>query len=71
MKITISSNYDETFTADLKIPTSTPAPGLIIIQEIFGVNEVMRNIADRYAQLGYVAIIPDLFWRQEPGIELS
>ncbi|MEM1170968.1 MAG: dienelactone hydrolase family protein [Cyanobacteria bacterium P01_H01_bin.35] len=71
MKITISSNHGETFTAYLKIPASTPAPGLIIIQEIFGVNEVMRNIADRYAEAGYVAIVPDLFWRQESEIELT
>ncbi len=71
MKITISSNNGETFTAYLKMPVSTPAPGLIIIQEIFGVSEVMRNIADRYAEAGYVAIVPDLFWRQEPEIELS
>lgn len=71
MKIKISSNNGETFSAYLKAPTSTPAPGLIIIQEIFGVNEVMRNIADEYAQAGYVAIVPDLFWHQEADIELT
>ncbi|MGB3508556.1 MAG: dienelactone hydrolase family protein [Microcoleaceae cyanobacterium] len=71
MKITISSNKGDNFSAYLKTPVSTPAPGLIIIQEIFGVNEVMRNIADEYAEAGYVAIVPDLFWRQEPGIELT
>lgn len=71
MKITISTYNGDTFSAYLKTPASTPAPGLIIIQEIFGVNEVMRNIADEYAEAGYIAIVPDLFWRQEPGIELS
>ena len=41
------------------------------IQEIFGVNDVMRGISDRLAAEGFVALCPDLFWRQEPGLQLS
>jgi carboxymethylenebutenolidase len=44
---------------------------LVILQEIFGVNGVMRDVADKYAELGYVAIVPDLFWRIEPGISIT
>jgi carboxymethylenebutenolidase len=44
---------------------------LVIIQEIFGVNGVMREIADSYAELGYVTVVPDLFWRIEPGISIT
>ncbi len=46
-------------------------PGIVLIQEIFGVNKVMRDIADRLAKQGYVVACPDIFWRQEPGIQLT
>ena len=51
--------------------TGTRAPGLVIIQEIFGVNAVMRELADGFAARGYHALVPDLFWRIEPGVQLS
>jgi len=47
------------------------APGMIVIQEIFGINGNVRAICDEYAAEGYVAIAPDLFWRQEPGVQLD
>ena len=59
------------FGAYLALPTSGRGPGLVIAQEIFGVNKTMRDIADDYAEEGYVVLVPDLFWRQEPGIELG
>jgi carboxymethylenebutenolidase len=46
-------------------------PGMLVIQEIFGVNQVMRELCDGYAAQGYVALCPDLFWRQEPGIQIT
>ncbi len=48
-----------------------PAPAIIVIQEIFGINADMRHKCDALAAQGYIAIAPDLFWRQEPGIELT
>ncbi len=69
--ITISLEAGESFSGYLAAPSSTPAPGIVLIQEIFGVNAYMRTIADEFAELGYVVLCPDLFWRQEPGIQLT
>lgn len=46
-------------------------PGILVIQEIFGVNKVMRDICDDLAKQGYVALCPDIFWRQEPGVDIT
>ena len=62
---------DGSFSGYLAVPKSTPAPGILVIQEIFGVNKVMRDLCDGYAANGYLALCPDLFWRQEPGIQLT
>jgi carboxymethylenebutenolidase len=60
------------FSAYLAEPEGTAkAPGMIVIQEIFGVNANVRAICDDYARDGYLAIAPDLFWRQEPGVQLD
>jgi len=59
------------FSAYVAVPAKTPAPGILLAQEIFGVNKVMRTIADTFAQKGFVAMCPDLFWRQEPGIQIT
>jgi carboxymethylenebutenolidase len=48
-----------------------PWPAVVAIQEIFGVNAVMREACDSLAAQGFLAICPDLFWRLEPGIELT
>jgi carboxymethylenebutenolidase len=48
-----------------------PAPAIVAIMEIWGVNDTMRAHAHEYAQAGYICLVPDLFWRQEPGVELS
>lgn len=71
LEVAIASTNGARFTGYLATPTAEMAAGLVIIQEIFGVNRVMRQIADAYAAAGYLAIVPDLFWRQEPGIELD
>jgi carboxymethylenebutenolidase len=63
---------DGPFMAYLVVPEgATKRPAVVIIQEIFGVNENIRTIARTYAAQGYIAIAPDLFWRQEPGIQLT
>jgi carboxymethylenebutenolidase len=60
------------FGAFLSFPEKKlPAPAVIVIQEIFGVNKNMRDICEKLSQAGYLAICPDLFWRQEPGIRLT
>lgn len=55
----------------LATPSSGKGPGLVVIQEIFGVNKVMRDLADGFAARGYFALVPDLFWRIEPGVQLT
>ena len=59
------------FQAYLSLPASGKGPGLVLAQEIFGVNRTMREAADYYAEEGYVVLVPDLFWRQEPGVQLG
>jgi carboxymethylenebutenolidase len=59
------------FNAWLAEPEGTPKGAIVVIQEIFGVNEGIRRKADHWASLGYVGIAPDLFWRLEPGVELD
>ena len=62
---------DGTFNAYVAAPAITPAPVVIVIQEIFGVNSGIREIADDLAKQGFISICPDLFWRFEPGLQLS
>jgi carboxymethylenebutenolidase len=59
------------FTAYLAKPDPGTGPGIVVLQEIFGVNHILRDIADILALQGYFAIVPDLFWRQEPGIQIT
>jgi carboxymethylenebutenolidase len=62
---------DGIFGAYIATPASGGGPGIVVIQEIFGVNQVMRDLCDGYAAQGYIAICPDLFWRIEPGVRLT
>ncbi len=62
---------DGGFGAYVALPASTPAPGILVAQEIFGVNQVMRDVCDWLAGEGYVACCPDIFWRIEPGIQIT
>lgn len=59
------------FAAYVAYPAKKPAAAIIVIQEIFGVNADMRAKCDDFAKKGYIAICPDLFWRQEPGVDLT
>ena len=68
--ITITGS-DGKFSGYLAKPASGKGPGVLLIQEIFGVNKVMRDLADGFAAQGYVVLCPDLFWRQEPGIQIT
>jgi carboxymethylenebutenolidase len=52
-------------------PAGTPKGGLVVVQEIFGVNPHIRSVADRYAAAGYLAVAPALFDPVQPGVELG
>ena len=69
--IQIKANNGKFFNAYLAVPKCGKGPGIVLAQEIFGINETMRNIADYYAEEGYVVLVPDLFWRQQPDLDLS
>lgn len=62
---------DGAFGGHLALPHGGSGPGLVLIHEIFGVNDYVRDAAQRFAGLGYVALAPDLFWRTQPGLELA
>ena len=62
---------DGIMNAYLAIPDGPPAGGIVAIMEIWGVNDTMRKHAHEFAEAGFVCLVPDLFWRQEPGVELS
>jgi carboxymethylenebutenolidase len=62
---------DGSFGGYLASPASGRGPGIVVIQEIFGVNQVMRDIADGMSSRGFFALVPDLFWRLQPGVELT
>lgn len=59
------------FSAYCALPESGTGPGIVVLQEIFGVNQVMRDLCDGFAADGYIAVAPDLFWRIEPGVQLT
>lgn len=59
------------FSAYAVFPAAAKAPAVIVIQEIFGVNKNLRNICDGLAAQGYLAVCPDLFWRQQPGVDIT
>lgn len=69
--IQIPSLDGQNFDAYIARPSLSTAPVIIVIQEIFGVNAVMRKICDDLAQTGYLALCPDLFWRQERNVQLT
>src|SRR5205085_7163161 len=52
------------------LPAGGRGPGILVLQEIFGVNDYIRGRAETLAGLGYVAMAPDLYWRLEPGLEI-
>src|SRR2546422_8745896 len=53
------------------LPDVGSGPGLVVIQEIFGVNGYIKGVCGRLAKLGYVAMAPDLYWRLSPGAALD
>ena len=69
--IDITAEDGGSFQGFLATPDSGGGAGVIVLQEIFGINYFIRETCHRLAAQGYMALCPDLFWRQEPGVELS
>jgi carboxymethylenebutenolidase len=69
-RITIAGR-DGTFNAYIARPKTLPASTVVVLQELFGVNVDIRKTCDELAEQGFIAVAPDLFWRQEPGVDLS
>ncbi|MGK5025161.1 dienelactone hydrolase family protein [Janthinobacterium sp. RB2R34] len=69
--IDITGADGATFQAYLAVPHLGKGPGIVLLQEIFGVNEHIRTVAEQYAADGYVVLVPDLFWRDGAHIELG
>jgi carboxymethylenebutenolidase len=60
-----------TFLAYIARPETLPAPAVVVLQELFGLNTDIRKTCDELAEQGFLAVTPDLFWRQEPGVDLN
>src|SRR5271168_1044943 len=69
-RITVKGQ-DGVFAAYIARPTALPTPVVVVLQELFGVNADIRKTCDELAAQGFIAIAPDLFWRQEPGVDLD
>jgi carboxymethylenebutenolidase len=67
----IAARDGGSFGGHLTVPESGNGPGLLLLQEIFGVGDFLKAKADDLAGLGYVVLCPDVFWRIEPGIALA
>lgn len=69
--IELTAADGRSLSAYLAEPVGTPRGAVVVVQEIFGVNSHIRSVADRWAAVGYLALSPALFDRQEPSIELG
>jgi len=69
--IDIKTSHGSGLTGYLAEPEENNGAGILLIQEIFGVNSHIRDVADLYAAAGYTVLAPDVFWRAEPKIELG
>lgn len=68
---TITAPDGGEFSAHTVLPDSGSGPGLLVIQEIFGISPYIKDVCDRVADLGYVAMAPDLYWRITPGVSID
>src|SRR3954454_863709 len=68
---TVTTTTGETYDAYVAIPERGHGPGVLLLQEIFGVNEFLKGKARELADLGYVVLCPDVFWRVERNVSLA
>lgn len=66
-EIELTASDGGTFTGYLALPEVTPAPGLVLLAEVYNINDHIRSVVDGYAEEGFVVIAPDFYWRQEAG----
>ena len=69
--ITVTAEDGGSFKAYLAKPEEAAAPGSCCCRRFSASTRYMREVADLYAEEGYVVLVPDLFWRLEPGVELG
>ncbi len=69
--IDIQTDAGAGYTGYLAVPDSGAGAGILLIQEIFGVNSHIRDVADLYAAAGFTVLAPDVFWRVKPGVQLG
>jgi carboxymethylenebutenolidase len=62
---------DAGMACHVAVPAGGRGPGVLVLQEIFGVNDYIRGRCETLAGFGYVAMAPDLYWRLEPGVEIA
>jgi carboxymethylenebutenolidase len=74
--VRVSTRYETVFTptgdsfeAFCAVPDGGAVPGILLFQEIFGINDNMRGLAEKLAAQGYLVLVPDMFWRIEPRFE--
>lgn len=63
--------HDGSLSAYIARPKASPASAVVVLQELFGVNADIRQHCDELTEQGYFAVAPDLYWRQEPGVDVS
>src|ERR1700741_3709697 len=63
------TGQDGTFAAYISRPKTLPAPAVVVLQELFGGDADIRETCDELAEQGFIVVAPDLFWRQEPGVD--
>jgi carboxymethylenebutenolidase len=69
--ISVPTANGQKFDAYLSLPPTGSGPGILLLQEIFGVNEHIRAVADQYASDGFTVLAPDIFWQDTPRLELD
>ncbi len=69
--VRVRTGAGESFDAVLVLPDSGSGPGVLLIQEIFGVNAYIRSLGERLAGLSYVVLVPDVFWRIQPHVAVD
>lgn len=69
--VQIAAHDGGTFRGYLTLPRGGKGPAIVLCQEIFGINAYVREVAEYYAEEGYVVLAPDLFWRMEKDVDLG